>query len=255
MARAGVVETSGIEVPASIAAAWGLRERPTKGPKRGLSLDRIVQAAIDVASAEGLPALSMSRIATELGASTMALYRYVASKDELLALMVDAAIGPPPEAQPEQGWREGLSRWAWAERAAYQRHPWALRVPINGPPALPNQITWLEEGLTCMRGTGLAEHEKISVILLLSGYVRNEAATTMDIQAAADAAKSTVDEAMSFYGQMLKKLIHPKQFPALSALIAEGVLDKADHPDDEFIFGLERILDGVGLLITQRAAA
>ncbi|MBB5872462.1 AcrR family transcriptional regulator [Allocatelliglobosispora scoriae] len=250
---AASTDPSEIEIPASIAAAWGLRERSAKGPKRGLTLERIVTAAVGLAVAEGLGAVSMGRVAAEVQSSTMGLYRYVTSKDELLALMTDQAIGLPPETLPELGWREGLERWAWAERAAFHRHPWALRVPISGPPITPHQIAWMEEGLTCLRGTGLTESEKLSVILLLSGYVRNEATTSADIAAASSEAGITVEIAMSAYGRLLKSLIHPKQFPSLSALIAEGVLDKADDPDEEFIFGLARILDGVGVLVTQRA--
>ena len=67
------------ELPASIAAAWGLRERPHKGPKPGLSLNRIIDAAVRLAASEGLAAVSMSRVASELGASTMSLYRYVSA--------------------------------------------------------------------------------------------------------------------------------------------------------------------------------
>ncbi len=86
-------------LPGSIAAAWGLRERPGKGPKRGLSLPQIVQAGRTAAAADGLGAVSMSRVATELGVGTMSLYRYVESKQELLDLMVDSALGPPPAAR------------------------------------------------------------------------------------------------------------------------------------------------------------
>jgi hypothetical protein len=67
------------ELPASIAAAWGLRERPHKGPKPGLSLNRIIDAAVRLAASQGLDAVSMSRVASELGASTMSLYRYVSA--------------------------------------------------------------------------------------------------------------------------------------------------------------------------------
>src|ERR1039458_8461205 len=80
-------EDTGTGLPASIEAAWGLRERPHKGPKPTLSLERIVQAAMHIAVTEGLGAVSMSRVATELGGATMSLYRYVAAKDALLALM------------------------------------------------------------------------------------------------------------------------------------------------------------------------
>lgn len=85
-----------LSLPAYLAGAWGIRERPVKGPKRGLSLGRIVDTAVSVADAEGLSAVSMSRVASELGASTMSLYRYVSSKDGLLLLMVDALYENPP---------------------------------------------------------------------------------------------------------------------------------------------------------------
>ena len=182
-------DDSGTGLPASIEVAWGLRERPNKGPRRGLSLQRIVEAAIRIAAADGLAAVSMSRLAADLGVSTMALYRYVAAKDELLALMVDATAASPPAAPaPGEGWRDGLARWAWAELGVYRRHPWVLRVPISGPPATPNQVVWLERGLRCLRDTGLAEGEKLSVMLLLTGFVRNWGRLEADLAVAAAAA-------------------------------------------------------------------
>src|ERR1700724_2007655 len=124
---------AGTGLPASIAGAWGLRERPRRGPRRGLSLERIVAAAVRIAASDGLAAVSMSRVAAELGASTMSLYRYVAAKDELLALMVDAAFGTPPAAPgPDEGWRAGLSRWAWALRAPVRRHSRTVRIAMRG---------------------------------------------------------------------------------------------------------------------------
>ena len=86
----------GAALPAAVAAAWGVRESPGKGPKPGLSLERIVQAAITIAARDGLGAVSMSRVAADLGASTMSLYRYVSAKDELVKLMVDAGQDPHP---------------------------------------------------------------------------------------------------------------------------------------------------------------
>src|SRR5271169_3965722 len=80
-----------------VAAAWGVRERPHKGPKPALTLSRIVAAAVRVADTEGLDAVSMGRVAAEVGTAPMALYRHVSSKGELLTLMVDAAWGPAPE--------------------------------------------------------------------------------------------------------------------------------------------------------------
>ena len=239
----------GADLPASLAAAWGVHHRPSRGPKPGLSLERIVSAAVRVAGSEGLAAVSMSRVAAELGTGPMSLYRYVAGKDELLALMVDAAHGPPPAGPPDEDWRAGLTRWSWAIRAAYQRHPWVLQIPIRGLPSLPNEVAWFEEGLRCLAGTGLAEAAKGSVILLVTGHVRNAATIDTDIEAAIRASGQTPDEWMSSYARTITRLADPQQFPALTKFIAAGVFDRADPPDTEFSFGLERILDGIATLV------
>jgi AcrR family transcriptional regulator len=240
------------DLPVSIATAWGLRARPSKGPKPGLSLERIVDAAVRLARSEGLAAVSMARVAQELGASTMSLYRYVAAKDELLILMVDAAVGRPPQSeQPDESWRVALGRWAWGYHDRMREHLWALGVPITGPPLTPNQVAWLEDGLHALRDTALTEDEKASVVLLLSGYVRNEATLTADLAAA----QFTSDAAMSGYARLLATVTDPERFPALHAVLAAGVFDVADHPDKEFTFGLERILDGIDALVQARSRA
>jgi AcrR family transcriptional regulator len=240
------MDDSDTGVPASIEEAWGRRRRPRRGPKPALGLERIVDAAVKVAAADGLAAVSMSRVAAELGSSPMGLYRYVAAKDELLALMVDAALGAPPAAPPpNEGWRAGLSRWAWAYHDALRRHPWTLQVP-SGPAVTPNLTAWLEDGLRSLGETGLAEAEKLSVMLLLSGYVRNEATLVADLGAG--------EEIMPAWGRQLAALTGPERFPALHAALASGVFDQDDEPDDEFVFGLERVLDGIEALVRARAA-
>src|SRR5437764_8536249 len=250
MAGQGAESTDTTGLPAEVAAAWGVRERPHKGPKPGLSLAKIVDAAVHVADTEGLDAVSMGRVATALGAAPMSLYRHVSSKEELRRLMVDAAWGdsPGPLAAGEN-WRDGLSRWAWTMRAGARRHPWVVRIPISGLPIMPREIAWFEDALACMAGTGLTEARKASVIMLLSGYVRNQAATEADIAAAVAASGLGMDEWMASYPAMLRQLTDPRRFPALTAFIAAGVFDAADGPDDEFVFGLDRILDGVGVLV------
>ncbi|MGP3959847.1 TetR/AcrR family transcriptional regulator [Nonomuraea sp. 3N208] len=241
-------EDSGTGLPASIEAAWGVRSRPGPGPRPGLSLRRIVEAAVQVASTDGLAAVSMVRVAKELGVSTMALYRYVAAKDELLDLMLDAGIGPPTTDQEDTDWRTGLCRWAWDYLAALRRNPWMLQIPITAPPITPNQIAWLERGLSRLHGTGITESEKISVIMLLSGFVRNWASLTVGLQ--------TGDQRTQIrYGTTLTKLIDEQRFPALSAAIAAGAVDDdRDDGDAEFTFGLERVLDGVDALDRRRPA-
>ncbi|MGO9899672.1 MAG: TetR/AcrR family transcriptional regulator [Solirubrobacteraceae bacterium] len=244
-------ETPGEPIPPSIALAWGLRGRGARGPKPGLTLERIAQAGIDLADREGIDAVSMARLAAELGAGTMSLYRYVASKDELLTLMVDTGLGPAcvPADVRAAGWRAALAWWARSVREAYGRHPWTLKVPITAPPLGPNNVDWMEAALEAMTTTPLSEPEKLSTLLLISGFVRNAATLTADLSAAqrADAPSPT-------YGTILSQLTDPKRFPAIHRAIASGTLDDDDKPsfDTDFDYGLERILDGVDALIRRR---
>jgi len=235
-----------IDAPELVTRAWGMARRPTKGPRPGFSVERIVEAGVNVAEAEGLAAVLMGRVATELGSSAMSLYRYVASKDELLALMVDYAIGIPPDA-PDQNekWRQGLERWVEAQRARLHRFSWALSVAAGGPPVMPNQVAWLENGLHRLRATNLSEQEKLSTVLLLSGFVRAEAVLTASNTATRDIGPG--------YGRLLARLTGPAQFPALHRAIDSGAMDLEDDQDGEFIFGLDRILDGIDVLIRIRA--
>jgi AcrR family transcriptional regulator len=240
-------------LPAGIAAAWGVRPPVTKGPKPGLSLDRIVGAGIAVADAHSLAAVSMKRVAQELHCSTMSLYRYVESKDELLALMVDTALGTMPAAAPGEHWRAGLGRWAWASVERMRAHPWTTHVPITGPPLAPNSVAWFEDSLCCMRDTGLAEAEKASIVMMLSGYIRNHVTLMAQVQANFLDAAVTPHDAMRGYTDTLRRLTRRDGFPALHAVLDAGVFDHADPPDDEFAFGLDRILDGIETLIRARA--
>src|SRR5580658_11065550 len=161
----------GAGLPGGVAAAWGVRERSHKGPRPALSLSRIVAAAVRVADTEGLDAVSMGRVAAELGTAPMSLYRHVSSKEELLTLMVDAAWDEAPGTPVAgEGWRAGLARWAWALRAGARRHPWVVRIPLNSLPIMPNEVGWFELALACMRDTELTEARKASVIMLLAGY-------------------------------------------------------------------------------------
>jgi AcrR family transcriptional regulator len=244
-------ETDETGLPAGIAAAWGIRERPGKGPKRGLSLGRIVQAAVRTAVDEGLPAVSMNRVAAELGTAAMSLYRYVSAKDELIDLMVDEVYGAPPTGpRPDEGWRTALARWANAYLAVYREHPWLVRVPITGPPIMPNAVRWFEHAMRSLAGTGLSEGEKVSVVLLVSGLVRNYATLEVQLDTARQAAGD--EQVMPGYGRMLGQLTDSEHFPALHAAIDSGIFDQDDDDNLEFDFGLARVLDGIEVLIRDR---
>jgi AcrR family transcriptional regulator len=231
-------------IPPSLELAWGLREEGTRGPRRGLTLERIVDAGIEVAGAEGVGALSMAKIAKRLGVGTMSLYRYVAAKDELVMLMVDRALGDAPALPAGGDWRAGLTAWCDGFRAAYRRHPWSLKVPITGPPLGPNNVAWLDRALEAMAETGLSEQDKLSAVLVLSGFVRNEATLTADFAAA-----SGGEQVMPGYGALLTQITDAAAFPALHRAIASGALDDEDDMDLEYHFGLTRILDGIAVMI------
>jgi AcrR family transcriptional regulator len=237
-------------LPKSIASAWGVQEQARKGPKPALTLDRIIEAGIRVADTDGLHAVSMGRVATEAGTAPMSLYRHVASKDELIDLMVDAAWGTMSSAvTAEEGWRAGLTRYAWEMRRAAQRHLWVVRVPLRSLPIMPNEVAWFDGALTCLRGTGLTEARKASVIMLLAGYVRNLATTEADVMAAIRASGQAPLEWMSGWAAMIKDVADRDRFPALAVFMDAGVFETDDDPDDEFVFGLGRILDGIEALI------
>lgn len=239
----------------SLETAWGLRERPSKGPKPGLSLDRIVEVGIAIAASEGIGAVSMGRVAKSLGVSPMSLYRYVSARDELYVLMQDAATGPPPEMPPElTGWRARLEWWARAQREVFRRNLWLVRMPITSPPASPHSLEWMEQGLAALDDSGLEEGRKISVLMLVGGFVRNEVALMSDLDAAMRAGGQEPDEVMRRYARTVDALTStaPERFPALRRTLASGIFDAADAEDTEFEFGLGRVLDGVAVLIGER---
>ena len=241
--------TDGQGLSPGIAAAWGVKPPPAKGPKPGLTLERIVAAAVAIADAEGLAAVSMNRVAKELQTGAMSLYRYVESKQELLALMIDAAIGEVPLTPPAGGWRPRLERWARATAQAMRAHPWAANAPIAGPPLAPHAVAWFEDALAALADTGLTEQEKPSVVLMLSGYVANHVTVMAQV---AESFVAGGDAAMRGYADTLRALTDAERFPALHAMLAAGVFDRADPPDAEFEFGLQRILDGIAALIVSR---
>ncbi|MFL6127128.1 TetR/AcrR family transcriptional regulator [Actinophytocola sp.] len=244
-------------LPASFELAWGVRDRPTKGPKRGLSLEQIVDAGIRVATAEGIGGVSMSRVAGELGTSAMSLYRYVGSKDELLWLMIDGAFGQMNAAEPVEGtWRERLEQWARIQLTALRRFPWILSIPISSAPIMPHQMRFMEWALRALGGTRLTEQEKMSVLLLITSYTRSFAGLSGDIAAAVEAGNPVAQAAVTGYGALIKRLTSAEEFPALHAVVDSGAFDDEDNPSDalehDFRFGLDRIFDGVAVLIQRR---
>ncbi|MFF0549216.1 TetR/AcrR family transcriptional regulator [Streptomyces sp. NPDC004311] len=249
-------DDGGTGLPASLETAWGLRERPGKGPRPTLTLPRIVDAAVALAATEGMEAVSMGRVAKELGVSTMSLYRYVTAKEELYILMADAGVGtpPPPAAGPDAGWRELLSEWAYAQRAVLMANSWILRIPITAPPVSPHQLAWMERGLAALAGTALEEGEKLSTIILIGGLVRNEATMAADMTDAIVKSGASPDQVLGQYVRMLELLTAPDSHPALTRLLGSSAFTGSGEPDFQFRFALGRLLDGLAALIAEREA-
>jgi len=249
-------------LPRAVALSWGVAEHPQRGPKRELSIERIVDTAIELADAEGLGAVSMSRIANELGFTTMSLYRYVTSKDDVLALMQDAVCAvpiPPDDAlvgvgYREHDWREGLRHWSMATIDVMREHPWFPDIPISGIPLMPNNLAVLDWGLREMRELPLSDPEKMSTALLLSSYARAVGIVERDV------AQSRQAGGPPAYGDAftsaLAELVTPERFPDLAPLVSSGTYADADGGEqDDFAFGLERILDGIERYVTAKGGA
>ncbi|GAA2246094.1 MULTISPECIES: TetR/AcrR family transcriptional regulator [Kitasatospora] len=225
---------------ASLALLWGEQEQPRRGPKPSLTAGRIVAAAIEIADTEGMDAVSMQRIAAELDVTTMALYRYVPGKAELIDLMVDSALGTPATTDgiPDD-WRSRLTDWARQCWAKYRRHPWiltatAMRRQLMGP----NQLAWLDAALAALSRTGLPAAQQHDAFLLIVGHIR----TLAQQSAAADEAGE--EEWNRLEADVLER--HGHRYPALTAAITAGAF--APQQGDPLDFGLERILDGIAAL-------
>jgi AcrR family transcriptional regulator len=232
---------------------WGLRDRTRRARRQGLNVEQVVRAAVELADAGGLAAVSMSRIAERVGFTTMATYRHVRNKGELFALMVEAAVGQPStlEAAPD-GWRPSLERWSWELQAAVRRHPWLVDLPLARMPFGPNRLAWLESGLRALADTRLDELAKAALLLLLNGYVFSEARLTAEI--GADQRRDAPGDPAPDQGEMLAAIVDARRFPATRRALEAGIFTPSGRDrDSDFAFGLERILDGIAHLIDQRA--
>ncbi|WP_006245122.1 TetR/AcrR family transcriptional regulator [Mycolicibacterium tusciae] len=221
-------------LPRALEILW--HEPSAPGRSRGLSRERIVTAAVELADTEGLGALSMARLAERLGCGTMSLYRHVANKDELVTFMLSTAPGPPPAPTDSADWRGALRDWAAGLWDIYHRHPWVLAAAAAGPPADPGQLAWLNAGLAALSATGLPERDKLAAVMAVLHFVRGAAALNIE------AAKVQGPD----YPVLLRRFVDADRFPALAAALNAGVFDAADadHLDD-FHSGLGQFLDGV----------
>ncbi|MGW0752560.1 TetR/AcrR family transcriptional regulator [Streptomyces sp. NPDC002587] len=244
---------------AAVRLLWGPPAKPARGPKRGLTLEGIALAGIGIADAEGLGAVSMQRVAGELAVTKMALYRYVPGKAELVALMVESAMPVPVSVSVSAalgqgakagagsaggGWRERLEAWARELLGGFRRHPWMLEATVGVRVMGPRELGWMERALAALDGCGLSGAEAMDAVVLLAGHVRGIA----EQERAAGAGEGPDAQLAVMLGEVMRT--HGAEFPALGAALASA----AEHGgrDQALEFGLERILDGLGLLVARR---
>lgn len=257
-------EYSGRGDPArSLALLWGKPRSPARGPKPGLRVEQIVQAAIAVADVEGLAALSMRRVADRLGVGTMSLYTYVPGKAELLDVMLDTVLGEVARASSAASdWRARLERYAHEDWTLYQRHPWVLEV--SGARALlgPNEMALFDAALDAVAGLGLTGREMVAVVSLVSGYVRGAAERAADARYAERRTGVTDEQWWAARAPILEQYFDASRYPTLASVERSGAFDPPEGGTDynlqraldDFEFGLQRVLDGIAAFIQTRSA-
>ena len=238
----------------TLALLWGARDAPSRGPKPGLSVERIVAAAIELADAEGFEALSMRRVAERLGVGTMSLYTYVPAKAELLDLMLDAATAEVAAGDLPEGWRAALEQLARESWALYHRHPWMLEVTTVRPVLGPGTIGRYERDLRSIDGAGLTDLEMDAITTLVEGHVEGCARRSVEIAQAERRTGLTEEQWWEARAPVLAEVLDPERYPtAVRVGAAAGEEHGAAYaPEHAFEFGLQRILDGIEVLIARR---
>jgi AcrR family transcriptional regulator len=253
-----VTEFSGAgDLRRSIALLWGVAGAGRRGPKPSRSVDEVVLAAIGIADAEGLPAVSMRRVAEALKLSPMSLYTYVPSKAELLDLMLDRVAAEIEEPGPALGdWRgklENLARQRWAMA---QRRPWIMQVSAHRPPLGPNVLASAEAGLRAIDGIGLDDQEMRLVSGLMANYVRGALRAAFEAREVEQQSGITDAQWWARNAELLEGLIEPGRYPT-TVRVGESYQAAKDAGLDSqryFEFGLQRVLDGIEVFIASRGA-
>lgn len=251
------IEYSGKGDPArSLALLWRTSERTSRKGKPDLSVDRIVRAAIEVADTEGLQALSMRRVAERLSVGTMSLYTYVPGKPELLDVMLDTVSAET--ARPDDvpgGWRGRLEQIARENWKLYLRHPWLLQVATSRPVLGPNVTAKYEYELCAIDGIGLTDLEMDAVLTLITGFVHGAARGAVEAAQAESQTGMTDQQWWDAHAPFFGVIADTSRFPVASRVgqAAGETHQSAYNAGHAFEFGLERVLDGIEVLVRRRS--
>jgi AcrR family transcriptional regulator len=239
---------------------WGVSKVPGRGPKHALTSAQVVAAAIEIADDQDLTDLSMRRVAESLGVGTMSLYTYVASRDELVEMMLDhvyrEAVGDLRD-RPMADWQHGVRAVADVNWTLHLRHPWTLQV-FTGRPALgPNAIAKYDRELAVLDGIGLTDVEMDAVLTLLLTHVEGVARRRVEADQVIRRTGITDQQWWQQVGPAFARVFDATQFPLADRVgQAAGQAHQAAHdPEHAYRFGLDRLIDGVTALISRRGAA
>ncbi|KEQ27602.1 TetR/AcrR family transcriptional regulator [Paenibacillus tyrfis] len=238
-------------LPPGVALSWGLVKPTQRGPKREMSLKQIVDSAIAIADKDGLSAVSMNKVAASLGFTTMALYRYVPSKEDLILLMQDAVLDIPIPEENSGHWREDMSTFVMTIMQCFQDHPWLCDIPASGIPITPNNLRIADWALRMMSNLPLDHREKISILVLLTSHARVHSFFQRDMDRAVQTGVNSGPVPGVSYKAALEHLVTSERFPYLSPVVLAGAYSPENDDKDghaygfEFDFGLTRILDGI----------
>ncbi|GGT67312.1 TetR/AcrR family transcriptional regulator [Streptomyces lateritius] len=224
-----------------------------RGPRQGLTVDAVVEAAVGLADEGGLDALTMRAVAQRLGVTPMTLYTYVPGKAELLDLMLDAVFLKMPRTASgvDAPWRERVTAVADENRALYLRHPWLAELRVHRPPLGPGVMTKYEHELGAFEGLGLDDVTMDSALTHLLGFVQVAARTELDARAVDRESALSDEEWWAAHEPLLERMFDAERFPLASrvgeasAVAYQGLYS----PDHAYAFGLARVLDGLAALI------
>lgn len=225
---------------------------PRRGPRRGLHLDAVVDAATAIADADGLDALTMRRVAQKLDVAPMTLYTYVPGKAELLDLMLDAAYARMPRTRTTgRPWRERLTTIAEENRALFEAHPWATTVSTLRPTLGPGAIAKYEHELAALDGLGLTDLEMDDCLTFLLSFAQAGARAAAAARTARRITKLTDEQWWDSAGPLLDRMLDPLTYPLATRVgSAAGAAHGSAHdPAHAYAFGLRRVLDGLAVLI------
>jgi AcrR family transcriptional regulator len=238
------------DIHRSLSLMWDLHEKPTRGPKPTLTLERIVAAAIEIADAEGLEAASMRKVAEALGVGTMSLYRYVPGKAELLDLMLDQTNSQDPSVDRlGDDWRSAMEELGRSIWRLYLRHPWLPFVDQSRPLLGPNSLDGFEVALHGLDDTGLTSQQKVNAIGVIEAFVSSAARMHNNAVTAEQRTGLTTEEFWQAQGPVIEKAMSTGRYPLIATLDEDAF---ASTGEEFFEFGLRCMLDGLQALVERR---